>query len=174
MARSYTKKKELTPEELAVQAAKKRTDELLQAARKEAHKLGRDLGRQEGIKTGREEGIAIGKREGIEIGKEKGYKQGYMAGEEYGVRIGQKEGALIIYPGAFSEGKIESIKKLVTSIETQMAKAAGYQDRETWLKEGTVPAWWTAVLIENWEPSLRIRRADGRPHNLDKQEETDE
>ena len=145
------KPKELTPEEKAIQAAK--AEAFLQGK-----EVGYKAGHSDGKEGGMKEGVQLGKKEGMELGRKEGYNHGYKAGNEAGFEVGKKEGkregAHAIYPVAFSEGKLEAIRKLVTSLETKMADAAGYQDRAKWAREGQVPAFWIAVLIENWEPSL--------------------
>jgi len=109
----------------------------------------------------RKQAFAEGKKAGLEEGGRLGYERGYKKGNLEGRQEGRKEGAAQTYPIAFSEGKIEGVKKLVISIEKKMAQADGYSSREDWLKERQVPAYWIGALIENWEPPLPLSKREG-------------
>lgn len=104
----------------------------------------------DGFKKGQEAGIAAGYKEG----HKKGFSQGKEEGFKLGRNQGQTEATNRVYPVAFSEGKIAGIKKLVTSIEGRMAEADGYPSRQTWAFNAQIPAFWLALLVENWEPML--------------------
>jgi len=150
------KQKELSPEEKAVEAGK--TEAFL-----EGRGVGYRAGRLDGKEVGMKEGVELGKKEGFQIGKDHGYKDGKEAGFEVGKKEGKREGAQAIYPVAFNKGKVAQLKGLVTSVEIKMADAAGYQDRNKWARECQIPAWWIAVLVENWEPLLGKEPRESEP-----------
>ena len=62
---------------------------VLEDEKKEARKLGREIGLKEGIKEGRKEGIKEGRKEGIKEGRIEGIKEGRIEGIKEG-RIEEK------------------------------------------------------------------------------------
>ncbi len=102
--------------------------------------LGRDLGRDEGIKLGRDEGVKLGRDEGVKLGRDEGVK----LGRDEGVKLGRDEGVKLALLTVLNARRIdvpEATRERILA-ETDITRL------ERWLEQAATASTLADVLAE--------------------------